>query len=276
MASPSIDNGQKEFVRPPKSSRRPKTPPQSGGGITQSVTYAYQNAPDLGISKTVQSAYQQAPDLGIQSTFSRTLGYSSEEQERGSSQNAKRQEEEQRPTEHSSEQKKELSPYEISKQKGPSNQDRLGKSQKEIGTEFGIPTRAGVATTVSPDKTNGLALERSHSSAKTKPRQAAVPEDYAPEPCPDKHAGTGKVDGYEHRLANGKKDKRLSNENGNHQNNQTGNQSPKSATSSERKRRSLGAKLRDQIKGELKILSGSITNNEDKINLGLNIKHGEA
>lgn len=274
MAAPAI-NGQQEFVRPPKSSRRNKTPPK---GITQSVTDAYNNAPDFGISSTVQNAYQQAPDLGLQSTISRTLGYPSDAQ--NGVENA--QQEEQLTQEHTCEEqqndkKKELTPYEISKQRGPSNQDRIGKSQKEIGTEYGIPTRAGAGTTVSPDKTNGLALERSHSSNKTKPRQAAVPEDYAPEPCPDKHAGTGKVDGFEHRLTNGKekKEKRLSN-NSTHQRNESGNQSPKSTTSSERKRRSLGAKLRDQIKGELKILSGSITNNEDKINLGLNIKHGDA
>lgn len=267
MAAPAI-SGQQEFVRPPKSSRRNKTPPN---GVVQSVTDAYNNAPDLGISSTVQNAYQQAPDIGLQSSISRALGYSDKKEE-----DVQQQQTEQHSSEEQSDQKKPLSPYEISKQTGPSNQDRLGKSQNEIGTEFGIPTRAGAATTVSPDKTNALAVERSHSSHHTKPRQAAVPEDYAPESCPDKHAGTGKVDGHEQKSQNRKEEKRVSNGSANHRKGDSGNQSPKSTTSSERKRRSLGAKLRDQIKGELKILSGSITNNEDKINLGLNIKHGEA
>ncbi|PWN35651.1 uncharacterized protein FA14DRAFT_160707 [Meira miltonrushii] len=270
MAAPAIP-GQQEFVRPPKSSRRNKTPPNE---ITQSVTNAYNNAPDLGISSTVQNAYQRAPDLGLQSSISRTLGYSNEQGEDTQAQGE--QQPKDHPSEEQTDEKKSLSPYEISKQSGPSSQDRLGKTQREIGTEFGIPTRAGAGTTVSPDKTNALAEKRSHSSHHTRPREANVPEDYAPEPCPTKHAGTGKVDGVEHKSPNAKHEKRISNGSATHRKSESGNQSPQSTTSSERKRRSLGAKLRDQIKGELKILSGSITNNEDKINLGLNIKHGEA
>lgn len=160
-----------------------------------------------------------------------------------------------------------------------SSQHRLGKSQQELGTEYGIPTRAGVATTVSPDDSNARAMEKYRSNG-NKPRQAAVPEDFAPEPCPDDNAGTGKVDDVQKRHAEkaGATHSRSASGVSNHQRDTPvgGSRTPQSTSSSERKRRSFGEKLRDQVKGEMKILKGSLTNNEETITRGLNIKHGEA
>ena len=296
MATTVSHQSQHEFVRPPKSSRRNVTPPNSSSGgnkdstgsISQSAKKAYNQAPDLGLAKSISDAYERAPDLGLQSTVYRVLGYDAsgegkEDENVGGNWNHQQEESSQN---QKGEEDAILDPHEISKQRGPSNKDRIGKSQMEIGTEHGIPTRAGSGTTVSPDKTNKLALKKSHSSEKTKPRQAMVPEDYAPIPCPEKNAGTGKTDDIQNKLASqvGASNISSSSSSSNAENNNTkrlsqmsGNKTPTSTTSSnERKRRSFGLKMRDQIKGEMKIWSGTFTNNEEKIIQGMHIKHGDA
>lgn len=155
-----------------------------------------------------------------------------------------------------------------------SSQERMNKSQKEIGTEYGIPTAAGVGTTVSPDQSNLKARDQeSANNSSNGPRKAAVPEDYLPEPCPTENAGTGRVDEVQNNLDN---TKGISVGNQTNHTQETPNASSDSQQSPQKRHSGgFGSKVKNQVRGEIKIIKGSVTKNEDKVNEGISIKRGE-
>lgn len=154
----------------------------------------------------------------------------------------------------------------------------MGKSQKEIGTEYGIPTAAGAGTTVSPDNTNKEAQSKAESNGNS--RQAAVPQDFEDRPCPTQHAGSSTPSYRKARDVNNEKaaaaasSSKRSSING-----KSSFDAPRSPARSEAssggKRRSFGEKLKDQIKGEATIWKGTIKRDDDIVAHGLDIKHGE-
>lgn len=269
--------------------------------VSSTAQQAYNRAPDLGFTQAAQGAYNRAPDLGIQSTINR---YSSNNNNNNSNHH-----DDDGSAPHSTSQQLQRPPKsgerarsnggaapaidfhaqqqdlrQISKDRGPSSQDRLGKSQREIGTEYGIPTRAGAGTTASPDAKAKEALVKSKKSGKNKPQQAHVPQDYLAEPCPDANAGTGKVDDVQQRHATRRQPSKVANgggaaaaaaDNDRRQASNATQNSKASSTATSEKRRSMGVRLRDQVRGELKIIKGSLTNNHETINRGLSIKNGE-
>lgn len=276
-------------------------------GVSNAANNAYRKAPDLGISSTVNNAYQNAPDLGVGATINNLLGhgnggvennYDEEEQEKvirngGGSQSSPSAKEQ-------ASNNVVYSRREQSLQKGPSSQDRVGKSQQEIGTETDVPTMAGAGTTVSPDETNRKALEKARSEGRI--NQAHVPEDYEDLPS---HATTSH-NTAEHtspvintNTDSNRKSKEVVSRNGSTTQKKSSGHSRKSSSQAGgtkshdsanlngllaspggspiemEKRRSFGEKFRDQIKGEMKILAGTVTGKDDKVIEGLAIKHGD-
>lgn len=294
------------------------------GGVTAAasngVVNAYNRAPDLGITSTANSAYQRAPDLGVGATINRYLGQGEAGTDANSSSTSDyRKEPRAAPAaddndeyEHDrvirpDERRKKQSEGEAetrrqeSERLGPSDQSRVGKLQKEIGTETGIPTAAGAGSTASADQTNVKALEKAESKGSV--HQANVPEDYEAVYCPTENAGTGKSDHVtdsnhyssrkeqegDQREKKGRDSNVTSNRNsGSHDH--TSSSSPSEKRNSHKsqtfktsdgnelemeKRRSLGSKFKDQIKGEIKILAGTVTGNDEKIIKGMHIKEGD-
>lgn len=146
---------------------------------------------------------------------------------------------------------------EESRCKGPSSESRVEKSQSQIGTEDGIPTSAGVGTTLSPD-------DKAQQSAKAgaERKNAHVPQDFEPVDCPSEFV-TGKT-----------------NSAGNHRESHSStadediaDQSNSYGKSSDRK---FAQKLKDKIKGGTKVVSGKVRGNDDKVAEGKAIQHGEA
>jgi len=265
------------------------------GGASSMASDAYNRAPDLGISSTANNAYQRAPDLGVGATINRVFGRGNQTEQDGGIKNE--EEDDERVIRSKDDEGDELqnqgSAYnrrEESKQKGPSSQDRIGKTQQEIGTETGIPTAAGAGTTASPDDSNKKALEKASSEGKIK--KAHVPEDFEALACPTENAGTGKSKGVELKSGPSSKPKgekdhsRAGSSSGSSRNSQKGGGGNNSERASGiissdgsplemEKRRSFGEKIKDQVKGELKILAGTVTGKDDKVLQGLAIKHGE-
>ncbi|UZJ51636.1 hypothetical protein CBS101457_000956 [Exobasidium rhododendri] len=297
------------FARPEKSPARRSMDgahATNNGGTTglasvgNAASSAYERAPDLGISSTAKSVYQRAPDLGVGATISNILG-TSETSQVGETAEAEEDYEKiirspDNGKQTSGPSKGEDVVYdrrEESLQKGPSSQDRVGKSQQEIGTETGIPTQAGTGQTVSPDETNRKALEKAKSEGKT--RHANVPEDYEATFCPTENAGTGKSKGVNEsthpsrhpsspKHSNSKPSSpKVSGHHSRKSSSQARDEHRKVANiaSSDgspiemENRRSFGEKLMDQVKGEMKILAGTVTGKDDKVIQGLAIKHGD-
>lgn len=133
---------------------------------------------------------------------------------------------------------------------------------------------------MSPDATNQQALESEKSKGNV--NKASVPEDYVPEPCPTENAGAGRADDVQKSADNvrGLSSKGESSSDTSGQPAADGkagharNSSGASGGSADAKR-GLSTKVKDQVKGEIKVLKGSITNNDDKVNQGLSIKRGE-
>lgn len=320
---------------------RPERSTARGGGLTTmegvsaAASDAYNRAPDLGISSTANSTYQRAPDLGVGATISSVLGYSSngsnatgqqetsqaqakapnvdeEDEERVIRNPDERDQSTSSPSTNKNDNNKEQtysSRREESKAKGPSNQDRIGKSQNELGTETDIPTTAGMGTTASADQTNKKALDKANSEGKT--NKAHVPEDYeaisgpglhrntSPSPSPRSSSrqlkggrdsaptspkgGTSSLPSNNNTASSPKFASRPTNSrksSGNHTASHdtkyvTGLQGTDGSPIEMEKRRSLGEKIKDQVKGEIKIIAGTVTGKDDKVIEGLAIKHGD-
>jgi hypothetical protein len=311
IASPDNGGGStSNFARPGKSPARVPSEGATNGSfssITNAATGVYNRAPDLGISGTAKSAYQRAPDLGLGATISSLLGTGDAPGTNGQT-GAEEDEEDyekitRSPADQSSSQKQSSSPNksddavlsrrEESLQKGPSSQDRVGKSQQEIGTETGIPTTAGAGSTVSPDLTNKAALDK--AKAKGKVHKAHVPEDYEALASPTENAGAGNTKGAVSGNSNHddrQQEQTSSSTTSNRKlpsSPKSGNHSRKSSSQISRReiilsdgspiemetKRPFGEKLKDQVKGEMKILAGTLTGKEEKIVQGLAIKNGD-
>lgn len=145
-------------------------------------------------------------------------------------------------------------PHQEEKERGPSNSDRVGKSQQEIGTEYNIPTAAGLGSTRSCDDDMKPAADKEASQNKAK--AAAVGQDYASQPCPDSDESAHKkpADSVDN----------------------TAHTEPDDDTTGTTSHGGLGNKVKNKVKGEAKVISGKIHKDEDKVQLGKSIKAGTA
>lgn len=184
-------------------------------------------------------------------------------------------------------------PRQLSERVGPSDKSRVGKSQFQIGTETHIPTSSGDGTTASPDQTNLKAIQKADSQGKT--QKAHVPDDYEPLSTPSgggSGGGGAAAAGGEGAGAGSKNDSRRpsasANATGRHTPTASSPSSPRKSSGhyappmasdgsplEMEKRRSMGEKIKDQVKGEMKILAGTVTGSDEKVLKGLAIKHGE-
>ncbi|PWN26495.1 hypothetical protein BDZ90DRAFT_233127 [Jaminaea rosea] len=276
----------------------------AGKAVANSATSAYNNAPDLGVTSTLQSAYDKAPDMGLsQQAQKLSSGAGGQDdgangQAEASGGNAGQAGESaphhddnaeygvslcwagsvsvptRLPSESSSSslsfaQAQRLSREHEeriaeSKRQGPSTDKRLNKSQTDIGIEDKVPTAAGYGSTLPPDKT---VLDSAGKSVDSKP--AKVPEDYEPVDCPSQY-----VDGHEKRGAI--QNSAHGNDRNGHAATQGGRDDDEGAEAGESKSRGLGKKVKDQIKGDAKVVSGVVRRDDDKVAAGKAIKRGEA
>lgn len=142
-------------------------------------------------------------------------------------------------------------PHQEEKERGPSSSDRVGKSQQEIGTEYDIPTSAGLGTTCACDDDIKPAADKEASQHKAK--AAAVGQDYANQPCPDKSASKAPAPAADSTAHSEEND-----------------DTPGSASHG-----GLG-KLKNKVKGEAKVVAGKLQKDDDKVQLGKSIKAGTA
>jgi hypothetical protein len=270
------------FSRPERSSARAS----EGGGVTGAVTNAanqmYQNAPDLGVGATISSymGYGQAQG---QAGGAKRDDFDDQEDDRvlppkdrrGSSNND---------INNKGAPSKQETPRELSERTGPSNESRVGKSQFDVGTETGIPTNAGLGSTASPDQTNLKAVNKADSQGKI--NKAKIPHDFEPLST----SGGTALAGGDRRRSSGSEQHHPTSPKSKGANGAgytspggsrktSGQYVPPIASDGSpiemEKRRSIGEKVKDQIKGEIKILAGTVTGKDDKIIQGLAIKHGD-
>ncbi|CAO1638919.1 unnamed protein product [Sympodiomycopsis kandeliae] len=236
----------------------------AGTSIANAVSSTYNQAPDLGVTSTAQSVYEKAPDLGISR---RLAGEQNNGQEDGTSDESNGG-----PTTAGGQEASHDGARIVqeaherrlaeTREKGPSTDKRLNKSQSEIGIEDGIPTAAGAGTTMGPDDKAQSALR---SGAER--HEAKVPQDYENVDCPTKHAGDKQG---KHIVPVGSS----SSSSGQQQQSQVGGEDQEEEQTEEHKR-GLGQKLKSSIKGDAKIISGVLTKNQEKKELGHAIKKGE-
>lgn len=275
--------------------------------VGNSASDAYYGAPDLGISSAANRAYQGAPDLGVGATISSVFGqgqaskpqrklpteFDDQEDDRvlksgGGEKSHHDSSVQQTQQENGSEN---LTAWQESEKAGPSDKARVGKSQMQIGTETGIPTTAGAGSTLSPDKSNQQAYQKAISQGKV--NSAHIPEDFVEVDCPTEHAGSEKMKSTDTTSSHGGGAMPSSGTKGHTRNKSSSTNKPRKSASSNHvtstppdltsdgssikmeKRRSFGNRFKDQVKGEMKILAGTVTGKEDKIIQGLAIKHGE-
>lgn len=134
-----------------------------------------------------------------------------------------------------------------------SDKKRLDADQTSVGIEEGIPTAAGAGTTQAQDDKAQEAL----SDSKAKPRQAKVPADYENVDCPTPSAG-GDNASKTHKAAATK----------------STSGADDTEAGQDEAQRSTARKLKDTIKGDVKILSGKMTSKPDKVQAGKDIKRG--
>lgn len=140
------------------------------------------------------------------------------------------------------------------KERGPSNKDRVGKSQQEIGTEYDIPTSAGLGSTLSRDDDNTDAAKKEASQHKA--HKAAVGQDYAKQSSPQhSDESTPQKEGSANEAAQPTHE----------------DDDPDTATHD-----GLGSKLKNKVKGEAKVISGKLHKDHEKVELGKSIKAGTA
>lgn len=171
------------------------------------------------------------------------------------------------------------------KERGPSASERTSKPQTSIGTETGIPTTGGAATTVSPDDDVQAAAEKEKRS-----KEAAVGVDYSDQPCP---TGDAKRNNPTSKPAEGKMqfDSEQEQTQGSSDNNTNSTGRSASGSSGEKSDSTnatstagdddqaladgMGkASLKDKLKGQAKVVAGKITRNEDKVEQGKTLKAG--
>jgi hypothetical protein len=271
------------FIRPERSSARTS---EGGAGITGAA------------SNAANQLYQNAPDLGVGAAISNFMGQGQGETQKGA--DAFDEQEDDRinrinrskgngisadsDLKQSGQGGEEETARQLSERTGPSDKSRVGKSQFQIGTETHIPTTSGDGTTASPDQTNLKALEKANSQGKT--QKAHVPHDYEPLSAPSgggvgsSGAGAAESQNDSRRpsaIANGRNTPTASSPSSPRKS--SGHYVPPMASDGSplemEKRRSIGEKIKDQVKGEMKILAGTVTGSDEKILKGLAIKHGE-
>ncbi|CDW97458.1 hypothetical protein [Sporisorium scitamineum] len=147
-------------------------------------------------------------------------------------------------------------------ERGPSSTDRPSQNQKHIGTESGIPTTGGAATTASPDDDVKQAIAKENHK-RGGASQAANPTSKPAE-------GKTQFDSKEQQL------------NGSSQNSSASSapQSDSTADTSVDQDAESGASkslsLKDRLKGQAKVAAGKITRKEDKVEQGKLLKAGGA
>lgn len=161
-------------------------------------------------------------------------------------------------------------------ERGPSSPSRTSQSQNRIGTETGIPTTAGAGTTLCADDDVVPAAKKEAEMRRN--GEAAVGVDFSDQPCPTSDArrpapssapAEGKTD-FESREEQLKGSSDVDQTSSDANSNSTAATSTENAGESERK----GAGWKSKLKGEAKIMVGKITRNEDKVELGRDIKFG--
>ena len=263
-----VRNTASSLARPEKSSARGEggvagMAANGMSSVSSAATGAYNRAPDLGIGSTASSAYQRAPNLGVGATISSVLGQGADS---GSHNDGKRTENVQSGDGGMEPSSGPVSnPVQESEKSGPSDPARVGKTQQQIGTETDIPTHAGLGSTASPDGDNQGAMDKAVADGRV--TKAKVPDDYprlhpsdTDSPHDDGNAEAGPTT-HAHQP-----ERPLE------------SQEQLAGLASQldvEKKRGLGEKIKDQVKGELKILAGTVTGKDDKVVQGLAIKHGE-
>lgn len=165
-------------------------------------------------------------------------------------------------------------------ERGPSSTDRPSQNQKHIGTESGIPTTGGAATTASPDDDVKQAIAKENHK-RGGASQAAVGVDYSNQPCPTADA---RRENPTSKPAEGKTqfDSKEQQLNGSSQNSSASSapQSDSTADTSVDQDAESGASkslsLKDRLKGQAKVAAGKITRKEDKVEQGKLLKAGGA
>ncbi|CAO1614838.1 unnamed protein product [Parajaminaea phylloscopi] len=235
--------------------------------VTQAVNGAYQQAPDLGVTSTIQAAYAKAPDMGVSRGLNRLTGAgaggpeghdsTADHDVQSTGQGSITSDSPSNGAEVLAAQRRER--IEESKSRGPSDDSRLEKSQSQIGIEDGVPTSAGLGTTLSPD-----AKAQESAQAGAKRREAHVPEDFENVACPSEHGGN--------KDAAASRQTSATTTTSEHEH--AGDEAHHHQADGE-KQRGLGRKLKDLAKGEAKIISGRVRKDEDKVASGQAIKRGE-
>ncbi|EPQ28381.1 uncharacterized protein PFL1_04208 [Pseudozyma flocculosa PF-1] len=258
-----------------------------GGAVYAGANNVFQKAPDLGLT----AAFSRWTGVGAQTGQDDTAGSTRDDADSTSTAGN----EQEGSTTATAEAKEG-----VEEERGPSNPERLDKPQTAVGTEYGIPTSAGAGTTLSPDLTVREAADREkelRGNDQVGGKSAAVVgQDYRDQPCPtadaarahptsqpaegktdfaDQHErergrtegeGEGDVDSSLRQSGSGGKDseRTLVDDDAD------GDDDSETA----RSKRSLGAKLKDKIKGEAKVIAGKVRKDEDAVLEGRAIKQG--